>query len=72
MKQYQVDTPKLMHLTLQETHSLSEPVNFDFGHSFNKLDYLAYQPVVAKQQWIRKREDDYRGLLRKVECKLMV
>lgn len=65
-------TPKLMHLTPEETHRLSEPINSDFEHSFNKLDYLAFQLMVAKKQQIGNREDDYRRLLRKGECKLMV
>lgn len=52
--------PKHMHVTAEETHRLSEPVNFDFGHSFSKLGYLAFQLIVAKKQQIGKREDDYR------------
>ena len=52
-------TPKLMHLTAEETHRLSEPVNFDFRHSFSKLDYLAFQLIVIEKQQ-GKREDDYR------------
>ena len=49
-----------MHLTAEETHRLSEPVNFDFRHSFSKLDYLAFQLIGIEKQQIGKREDDYR------------
>ncbi|KAB1277067.1 Integrator complex subunit 14 [Camelus dromedarius] len=36
-----------MHLTPEETHRLSEPINSDFEHSFNKLDYLAFQLMLS-------------------------